>query len=109
MADKDKLTYWELRAVRNEQKAHNQANDKVDVITNAYLRSQDYLTNQVDNIYKRYFGDGQFAEEQIKDILNTTVSPSELVTLQALAKNISDLQSKKQVVDYLSALAAKGR
>ncbi|MDV7715276.1 minor capsid protein [Oenococcus oeni] len=109
MTDKDKLTYWELRAVRNEQKAHDQANDKVNVITNAYLRSQDYLTNQVDNIYKRYFGEGQFTEEQIKDILNTTVSPSELVTLQALAKNISDPQSKKQIVDYLSALAAKGR
>ncbi|MFT8838342.1 hypothetical protein [Liquorilactobacillus satsumensis] len=47
MADKDKLTYWQLRAVRNEQKAHDDANEKVEIITRAYLRAQRYLGNQV--------------------------------------------------------------
>ncbi|MFT8916552.1 MAG: minor capsid protein [Oenococcus sp.] len=109
MSDRDKLTYWELRAVRNEQRAHDQANDKVQRIARAYTRSQAYLTDEVNKIYKRYFGNGQFTADQVNDILNTTVSPSELVTLSALAQNISDVQSKKQVIDYLSALAAKGR
>ncbi len=109
MSDKEKLTYWQLRAVRNEQKSHDQANHKVDTITRAYVRSQNYLTDQVNDIYQRYFGNGQYTADQIADILNTTVSPSELVTLNALTKNMTDAQSKKQVKDYLSAMAAKGR
>ncbi|KRL97447.1 minor capsid protein [Liquorilactobacillus satsumensis] len=109
MADKDKLTYWELRAVRNEQKAHDDANRKVELITRAYLRSQSYLNQQVSNIYKRYFDNGNYTAAQAEEIMNTVVSPTELVTLRALAKNITDSQSKKQVADYLSTLAAKGR
>ncbi|MFT9292212.1 MAG: minor capsid protein [Liquorilactobacillus satsumensis] len=109
MADKDKLTYWELRAVRNEQKAHDDANDKVDIITRAYLRAQRYLGDQVNDIYKRYFYSGNYTAVQAEEIMNTAVSPTELVTLRALAKNVTDAESKKQVTDYLSALAAKGR
>ncbi|KRN34439.1 minor capsid protein [Lactiplantibacillus plantarum] len=109
MADKDKLTYWELRAVRNEQKAHDDANGKVDIITRAYLRAQRYLSEQVNDIYKRYFDNGNYTAAQAEEIMNTAVSPTELVTLRALAKNVTDVESKKQVTDYLSALAAKGR
>ncbi|MFT8493443.1 MAG: phage head morphogenesis protein, partial [Liquorilactobacillus satsumensis] len=109
MADKDKLTYWQLRAVRNEQKAHDDANEKVEIITRAYLRAQRYLGDQVNDIYKRYFDNGNYTAVQVKEIMNTTVSPTELVTLRALAKNVTDAESKKQVTDYLSALAAKGR
>ncbi|MGN5467575.1 minor capsid protein [Lactiplantibacillus plantarum] len=109
MADKDKLTYWELRAVRNEQKAHDSANEKVDIIARAYLRAQRYLSEQVNDIYKRYFDNGNYTVAQAKEIMNTAVSPTELVTLRALAKNITDTESKKQVTDYLSELAAKGR
>lgn len=109
MADKDKLTYWQLRAVRNEQKAHDDANEKVEIITRAYLRAQRYLGDQVNDIYKRYFDNGNYTAAQAEEIMNTAVSPTELVTLRALAKNVTDVESKKQVTDYLSALAAKGR
>lgn len=109
MADNQKLTYWQLRAIRNEEKSHEAANDKIPVITNAYIRAQNYLQGEVKQIYRKYFSNGTYTEAQTAEILNTTVSPTELVTLRALAKNITDSESKKQVTDYLSALAAKGR
>jgi SPP1 gp7 family putative phage head morphogenesis protein len=109
LADKEKLTYWQLRAIRNEEKSHEAANSKIPVITNAYIRAQNYLQGEVKQIYRKYFSNGTYTEAQAAEILNTTVSPTELITLRALAKNITDSESKKQVTDYLSALAAKGR
>ncbi|MFT8610295.1 MAG: minor capsid protein [Liquorilactobacillus nagelii] len=109
MADKKKLTYWQLRAIRNEEKSHEAANNKIPIITNAYIRAKNYLTGEVQQIYRRYFTNGPYTEAQVEEILNTHVSPTELVTLRALTRNITDSESKKQVTDYLSALAAKGR
>jgi SPP1 gp7 family putative phage head morphogenesis protein len=109
LAENQKLTYWQLRAIRNEEKSHEAANSKIPVITNAYIRAQNYLQGEVKQIYRKYFSNGTYTEAQAAEILNTTVSPTELITLRALAKNIADSESKKQVTDYLSALAAKGR
>lgn len=109
MTDKRKLDYWQLRAVQSEQQAHDAANVKATTIAKAYLRAQNYLTGEVNQIYKRYFGDAETTEAEAKQILNTKVSPTELVTLRALANNVTDKESKKQVTDYLSQMAAKGR
>ncbi|WP_082137302.1 minor capsid protein [Lactiplantibacillus herbarum] len=109
MTDKRKLDYWQLRAVQSEQRAHDAANAKADIIAKAYLRAQTYLTGEVNQIYKRYFGDAETTEAEAKQILNTKVSPTELVTLRALANNVTDKESMKQVTDYLSQMAAKGR
>ena len=109
MTDKRKLDYWQLRAVQSEQQAHDAANAKADIIAKAYLRAQTYLTGEVNQIYKRYFGNAETTEAEAKQILNTKVSPTELVTLRALANNVTDKESKKQVTDYLSQMAAKGR
>ncbi len=99
----------QLRAVYNEQHAHDAANDVIPTITRAYIRAQSYLTGEVNQIYRRYFTDGDYTEAEAEQILDTTVSPTELVTLRALADNVSDKESKKQVNKYLSSMAAKGR
>lgn len=109
MANKDDLTYWQLRAIRNEQQSHDDANAKVEVLIKAYLRAQKYLTGETQKIYQRYFTGEDMTEEQVANILNTRISPSELVTLRALSENVTDKQSKIEVKDYLSKLAAKGR
>lgn len=107
--DKRKLSYWQLRAVQSEQKSHDAATKQATIIARAYMRAQNYLTGEVSQIYKRYFTDGKATEAEAQQILNTNVSPTELVTLQALADNVSDKESKKQVTNYLSQMAAKGR
>jgi SPP1 gp7 family putative phage head morphogenesis protein len=107
--DKRKLSYWQLRAVQSEQKSHDAATKQATIIARAYLRAQNYLTGEVSQIYKRYFTDGKATEAEAQQILNTNVSPTELVTLRALADNVSDKESKKQVTNYLSQMAAKGR
>lgn len=109
LANKDDLTYWQLRAIRNEQQSHDDANAKVEVLIKAYLRAQKYLTGETQKIYQRYFTGENMTEEQVANILNTRISPSELVTLRALSENVTDKQSKIEVKDYLSKLAAKGR
>lgn len=111
MADdnKHKLNYWQLRAIYNEQHSHDAANEVIPTITRAYIRAQNYLTGEVNQIYRRYFTDGDYTEAEAEQILNTAVSPTELVTLRALADNVSDKESKKQVNKYLSSMAAKGR
>ncbi|MFT8838341.1 minor capsid protein [Liquorilactobacillus satsumensis] len=70
---------------------------------------RDIWVTRLNDIYKRYFDNGNYTAAQAEEIMNTAVSPTELVTLRALAKNVTDVESKKQVTDYLSALAAKGR
>ena len=107
--DKRKLSYWQLRAVQSEQKSHDAAIKQATIIARAYMRAQNYLTGEVSQIYKRYFTDGKTTESEAQQILNTKVSPTELVTLRALADNINDKESKKQVTNYLSQMAAKGR
>lgn len=107
--DKRKLSYWQLRAVQSEQKSHDAATKQATIIARAYMRAQNYLTGEVSQIYKRYFTDGKATEAEAQQILNTNVSPTELVTLRALADNVSDKESKKQVTNYLSQMAAKGR
>ncbi|WP_259683141.1 minor capsid protein, partial [Lactiplantibacillus pentosus] len=107
--DKRKLSYWQLRAVQSEQKSHDAATKQATIIARAYMRAQNYLTGEVSQIYKRYFTDGKTTESEAQQILNTKVSPTELVTLRALADNINDKGSKKQVTNYLSQMAAKGR
>ncbi|AVK60539.1 phage head morphogenesis protein [Lactobacillus sp. CBA3605] len=109
MVKERKLNYWQLRAIYNEQHAHDAANDVIPTITRAYIRAQNYLTGEVNQIYRRYFTDGDYTEAEAEQILNTVVSPTELVTLRALADNVSDKESKKQVNKYLSSMAAKGR
>ncbi|MED7641645.1 UNVERIFIED_CONTAM: phage head morphogenesis protein, partial [Lactobacillus acidophilus] len=110
MADgKRKLSYWQLRAVQSEQKSHDAATKQATIIARAYMRAQKYLTGEVSQIYKRYFTGGKATEAEAQQILNTNVSPTELVTLRALADNVSDKESKKQVTNYLSQMAAKGR
>ncbi|AEB93127.1 minor head protein [Lactobacillus johnsonii DPC 6026] len=106
--DKRKFTYWQLRDLQNEQQNQDEATKRLKIINSAYQKAQSYLSDEVQKIYRRYFY-ADISEQEVSDIMSSHISPSELVTLKALASNITDKESKKAIDDYLSRLAAKSR
>lgn len=106
--DKSKFTYWQLRDLQNEQQNQDEATKRLKIINSAYQKAQSYLSDEVQKIYRRYFY-ADISEQEVSDIMASHISPSELVTLKALASNITDKESKIAIDDYLSRLAAKSR
>ena len=83
-----KLDYWQIRQIEEEQKTQDDVTEKLVAINRAYTIAQNYLTSETSKLYHRYFSQ-ETSEEYIEDVLNTRISPSELVTLKALADDIS--------------------
>lgn len=106
---KQKLSYWELRAVQEEEQLKQDSIKVEATVRNAYLKAQSYLTGEVKKIYQRYLSKTDKTEAEVKQILNTTVAPSELVKLKQLTKSIDNPQLKKQSQNYLTGLAVKHR
>lgn len=103
-----KLDYWQIRQIEEEQKTQDNATEKLVAINRAYTIAQNYLTSETSRLYHRYFSQ-ETSEEYIDDVLNTRISPSELVTLKALADDISVKEDKDLVVRYLNQVSAKSR
>ncbi|MEY8295243.1 minor capsid protein [Limosilactobacillus caviae] len=106
--DKSKFNYWQLRDLQDEQENQDEATKRLKIIDRAYLQAQAYLSGEVQKIYRRYFY-ADITAKEVSTIMSSHISPSELVTIKALATNITDKESKKAVDDYLSRLAAKSR
>ncbi|MBB1080241.1 minor capsid protein [Limosilactobacillus sp. STM2_1] len=106
--DKSQFNYWQLRDLQDEQKNQDEATKRLKIINIAYQKAQAYLSDEVHRIYRRYFY-ADITANEVATIMSSHISPSELVTIKALATNITDKESKKAVDDYLSRLAAKSR
>ncbi|MCH4169399.1 MAG: minor capsid protein [Streptococcaceae bacterium] len=104
-----KLSYWEQRSVNQDITVHKNLDAKEKVITNAYLKAQEYLTTEVKKLYNRYLNKTDKTEAEIKQILNTKVPTENLIELKTLAKSVKDKELKKKVQDYLNGLAVKSR
>lgn len=109
MADKDKLNYWERRAVWLEQQQHDSGDQHIDVLIKAYMEAQKYLVDETNHIYKRYLDKSKLSETEVADILNSQVTPEQLVILHNLAKSVEDKHVKRQAQTYLDGLAVKHR
>ncbi|GEO70531.1 minor capsid protein [Levilactobacillus acidifarinae] len=109
MADKDKLTYWERRALWLEQQTYDKGSDHIDVLIRAYMQAQQYLVGEVDKVYKRYLDKSELTPDEVAKILNTQATPAQLAQLHALIKSTQDKQVKKQLQTYLDGLAVKHR
>lgn len=103
------FSYWEKRAVNQEEYIFRGLAPKEQKLTKAYLKAQDYLTGEVKKIYDRYLNKSGMSEDDVGKVLNTTVQPSDLVELQRLSKSITDKDVKKQVQAHLNGLAVKSR
>lgn len=106
---KKKLPYWQRRGVQQDITVHKNLDSKENIITNAYLKAQDYLSKEVSKLYKRYVIKSGKSAEEVKKILNTYVEPAELVELQSLSQSIKDTDTRNEVKSYLTGLAVKGR
>lgn len=106
---KKKLSYWELRAIQEEEQL-KQDSIKVEAkVRNSYLKAQSYLTGEVKKIYQRYLNKTDKTETEVKQILNMSVEPSELVRLKQLTKDISNQELRIESQNYLNGLAVKHR
>lgn len=106
---KKKLPYWQRRGVQQDITVHKNLDSKENIITNAYLKAQDYLSKEVSKLYKRYVNKSGKSAEEVKKILNTYVDPAKLVELKNLSKSIKDTDTRNEVKNYLTGLAVKGR
>lgn len=109
MAKKRVDTYWDNRAVSQEQKVHDSLPVVEKKVFDAYAKAQDYLTKQASNIYQRYITKTGSSKEDVAKILNTSISTEELFELKRLANTIEDPGIKKQVQNYLDGLSVKYR
>ena len=106
---KKKLSYWDKRSIKEEEQIQRNADAVENQIKNAYLKAQSYLTGEVKKIYKRYLNKADKTEAEVKQILNTSVEPAELVKLKQLTKSIYNPQLKTESQHYLDGLAVKHR
>ncbi|MCM2138909.1 minor capsid protein [Vagococcus fluvialis] len=104
-----KLSYWELRAIQEEEQVKQDSIKVEATVRKAYLKAQTYLTGEVKKIYQRYLNKTDKTEAEVKQILNTSVDPSELVRLKQLTKDITNPQLKTESQNYLTGLAVKHR
>ncbi|QGN19942.1 hypothetical protein GKC51_01195 [Weissella koreensis] len=109
MANKDKLSYWELRAVLEERELYKLGDKYEQKVIDVYNKARDYLTNAVDELYKRYDAKTSLNETQIKAVLNDIVSSADLVALQNIVKTIDDKETMIKVQEYLDWMAVKSR
>lgn len=109
MADADKLNYWERRAVWLEQQQHDKGDQHIETLIDAYLQAQKYLVDETEHIYTRYLNKSGLTDAEVARILNSQVTPDQLVILHQLVKTIEDKTVKKQVQTYLDGLAVKHR
>lgn len=109
MVDKDKLSYWERRALELEQSNHDDGDKVIAKLAKSYMIAQEYLTGEVEKIYKRYLSKSGLSESEVDKILNTAITSDQLVELKAMVKKTENKELKKQLQIYLSGLAAKER
>lgn len=109
MADADKLNYWERRAVWLEQQQHDKGDQHIETLIDAYLQAQKYLVDETKHMYTRYLNKSDLTDVEVARILNSQVTPDQLVILHQLAKTVEDKSIKKQIQAYLDGLAVKHR
>lgn len=57
-----------------------------------YQKEQSYLTEEVKKIYRRYMSKTDLSEEDVRQILNTSVSPNEIAELNSLVETVKKLR-----------------
>ncbi len=88
---------------------HKALDDPEKAIMRAFLLANAWLTKQADEVYKRYFGDGSYAEAEIETILNQSITQDQLSELLVLIKSEDNKAVKKDMQRLVSAMAAKSR
>lgn len=111
MAKKKKLPYWDRRAIDQDIKVHEESNAVENKVMCSYQKTQPYLTNEVKKIYRRYLNKSVLSEDEVKKVLNMSVSPTNIVELQTIVKTVKDvdINIKKQAQNYLTGMAVKSR
>lgn len=106
---KKKLPYWDRRAVDQDIKVHEELNSVETKVMNAYQKAQNYLTDEVKKIYRRYLAKSEMSEAEVKKVMNMSVDPANVVELQSIVKTVKDTGIKKQAQNYLTGMAVKSR
>lgn len=109
MADKDKLNYWETRAVEQDAAMHKELKKPELAIISAYIKAQEYLKAETKKIYRRYADESSLADDAMDELLNTKAKERDILGLIAMLKTVKDKRTKRQIKQYLNVLAAKDR
>lgn len=105
----NKQTYWDKRAIKAEKRVNDGAKRTEDIVIRSYRQAQLYLTNKVKQLFTRATARSGMSEEELSIILNRQTPVSEIVELTNLAKDISNLEIRKQAQKRLNALSFKER
>ena len=106
---KQKLPYWDRRAVNQDIKVHTELNAVENKVMKSYQKAQSYLTDEVKKIYRRYLTKYELSEDEVKKVLNMSVDPTNIVELQSIVKTVKDTGIKKQGQNFLTGMAVKSR
>lgn len=102
-------SYFLKRNIENEEAMHRGLDAKEAVMLESYIQAQDYLNKQVKKIYDRYLNKSGLDEAEVRKILNTSASLTDLAELQRLSKSFTDKEIQSDVKAYLNGLAVKHR
>lgn len=109
MAKKKKLSYWELRAVKQENDMQKNLAKTQNTIAKAYLDAQKYLTDEANKLFKRLESQNDMTEQEAKTALNARVSDSSILEYKRLANQIETPELQKWAQKQLYTLAMKSR
>ena len=84
-------SYFLKRNIENEEAMHRNLDAKEAVMLESYVQAQDYLNKQVKKIYDRYLNKSGLDEAEVRKILNTSASLTDLAELQRLSKSLTEL------------------
>lgn len=108
MTVKPNKEYWIDRALAYEQQAYDDTSTHIAKINQGYIIAQRYLSEEVRKIYARYFTKNM-TEQEVKQILDTTVPVDELASIKAVTSTIDGQETQEAINRYLNQVAAKGR
>lgn len=109
MVTKDKLPYWQRRSIDQEEYMQRGIDPVQTKIAKAYLQAQEYLTVEINKLFRRAKLKTDMTTDELKRALNAPVNQSEIAEYQRLANAIKTPELADFAKEQLNMLAFKHR
>lgn len=101
--------YWTKRAEDNVKNYNVDVDYTMKVLNNAYNSSLDDINKQIKNIYDNFKIGSGLSSTEIRDLLNTKISPKEMNSLRRQIYSVKDEELKKYLLAKYNSQAYRAR
>lgn len=102
-------SYWERRARSRMASYHRAADSVVNLITAAYDKAKQDITDNIERIFAKFVLDSRFTPAEAINVLNTPVNDNEWLRMKEKLKQIKDPTIQRELLKRLNASAYRAR